>query len=151
MITPAFLETFQDSQTLTFVFHELMHGVVALPLAYIIWRKTHAWKNVLILIAFTFLIDLDHLVDYFSYYGFSWHINEVITGEFYAQIRRTFVPLHAWEWAILIGVLAKLRGWKSYYTAILFGLLPHLIFDSIIVGSFIFYSIIYRSLLGFWL
>ena len=151
MITPAFLETLKGSGILSFVFQEFLHGAAALPFAYILWRKTHTWKNVLILFAVTFLIDLDHLVDYFSYYGFSWHINEVITGEFYQQIRRTFVPLHAWEWAILIGVLAKMRGWKSYYTVILFGLLPHLIFDSIIVGSFIFYSIIYRSLLGFWL
>jgi len=149
MITLEFLETLRGSGTLSFVFQELAHGAAALPFAYILWRKTHSWKKVLILFAVTFLIDLDHLVDYFSYYGFSLHINEVITGEFYAQARRTFVPFHAWEWVILLGVLAKIRGWKSYYTAILFGLLPHLIFDSFIVGSFLFYSIIYRGIFGF--
>jgi len=148
MITQVLLETFQGHVTLSFVFHELLHGAVALPFAYILWRNTHTWKNFLILFAVVFLIDLDHLVDYFSYYGFSWHINEVITGEFYMQARSSYVPLHAWEWAILLGVLAKIRGWKSYYTAILFGLLPHLIFDSFIVGSFLFYSIFYRLIIG---
>ena len=133
------------------IVQEIIHGLFALPFALIIWYKTRSAKNVILLFVVTFLIDLDHLVDYFSFYGFSLHINEVLTGEFYEQVRRTFVPLHAWEWAILIGVLAKIRGWKSYYTAILFGLLPHLIFDSLTVASFLFYSIIYRSLLGFWL
>jgi len=131
------------------IVQEIIHGLFALPFALIIWYKTRSVKNVFLLFVVTFLIDLDHLVDYFSFYGFSLHINEVLTGEFYAEMRRTYVPLHAWEWAIILGVIAKIRGWKSYYTAILFGLLPHLIFDSIIVGSFLFYSIIFRALVGF--
>ena len=129
--------------------HGLIHALGVLPFVLFVWHKTHSFKSIFLLFVVIFLVDLDHLVDYFAYNGFSFSLLDFLFQPYFNLSQRVFVPLHAWEWAFLLGVLAKLRGWKSNYTVFGFGLLAHLIYDSLAVGSFLFYSIIYRALLGF--
>ncbi|MBU0570210.1 hypothetical protein KKB40_05560 [Patescibacteria group bacterium] len=95
------------------------------------------------------LIDVDHLVDYFAFYGFKFNLADFLRGKYFEVTQRAYVPFHAWEWVILLGMIAKNRGWKSYVTAVFFGLIPHLIYDSITQSSVSFYFIIARYLNNF--
>lgn len=123
---------------------ELIHGVFALPFAYLLWMKTGSLKKALLVEVFTYLIDLDHLWDYFAFYGAKFNLIDFLNAEYFKITHRAFVPLHAWEWGLILTGIALVRGWKSVSTLMLFSLLPHLIYDSITVGSITFYSIIYR-------
>jgi hypothetical protein len=131
------------------LFDEVMHGVFALPFVYLIWRKTKSRKLALVTFLTAYLIDIDHLVDYFAFYGFRFNLLEFLGGVHFKYTRKAFVPFHAWEWVLLLGILAKKRGWKSYVCAVVFGLIPHLIYDSISQSSIFFYSIILRSFNNF--
>ena len=128
---------------------EIFHGVFALPFAYILWKKTTSWKKGFLVIVLSYLIDLDHLLDYFSYYGLTFSLTRFLSADYFVATKRAFVLLHAWEWAGLLSIFSWKRGWKSIFTLILFAMLPHLIYDTITVRSFEFYSIIYRVGKGF--
>ena len=128
---------------------EIFHGVFALPLAYLIWVKTKSFKKAILVILLTYLIDIDHFLDYFLYYGMKININDFLSASYFEITKRAIVPFHAWEWALILAILAYKKGWASFFTILLFSLLPHLIYDSITVGSAIFYSIIYRADKGF--
>jgi len=122
---------------------EVLHGVFALPFAYLLWKKTKSKKLVLILFLTTYLVDLDHLVDYFGYFGFNFSFLEFIKADYFQKTGRSITPFHAWEWTLILAVISWKKGWKSIYTAFLFGLLPHFIFDSLTV-DFLSYSLFYR-------
>lgn len=128
--------------------HEVLHGLVALPFAYLLWKKTGSKKLVVLLFVVTYLVDLDHLVDYFSFYGFSFNLSDFLASKHFEITQRAYVPFHAWEWIVLLGIMAKSRGWKSYLTALVLGLLAHFIYDAITQRSFLFYSIAYRALVS---
>lgn len=131
--------------------HELMHGVVAIPFAVFLWGKTGLVHSVLIMFIVTYSIDLDHLVDYFSHYGFKLNFSNFLSGKYFNKKKIAYIPFHAWEWLLILGLIVLIGGysWDSYYVAIFFGLLPHYILDSINVNSFLFYSISYRVLKKF--
>lgn len=129
--------------------HELLHGVFAAPLAYLIWRKTQSKKLVILVFLSAYLIDLDHLVDYFLYYGLIISPEKFFNGEHFDATQKAYVPLHGWEFLLPLVALSKLKGWNSVYTAILFGAVSHYVLDALTQGSFLFYSIIYRSLYNF--
>lgn len=123
---------------------EFFHGVFAVPFAYLLWKRTGSWKRSLLVVILTYAIDLDHLLDYFLYYGATFNIFDFLSANYFKISQKAIVPLHAWEWGIILTIFARTRGWKSVFTIFLFSLLPHLIYDTITVKSLAFYSIIYR-------
>ncbi|KKQ38105.1 MAG: hypothetical protein US53_C0001G0010 [Candidatus Woesebacteria bacterium GW2011_GWA1_37_7] len=132
-----------------FILQEMIHGIFAIPFAYIIFIKTRSLKSALFVILLTYLLDLDHLLDYFLYFGFKFNVFDFISASYFLNTKRAIVPFHAWEWTLLLFPLSYRKGWRSVFTILLFALIPHLIYDSLVVGSFVFYSIIYRGLKGF--
>lgn len=133
----------------TVITHEVLHGFIALPFAILLYKKTHSLQLVIILYLVTYFIDLDHLVDYFILKGFVFNLYEFGTGTYFYLTDKTYEPFHAWEWIAILGIIGYKKGWKSVFTAISLGLLAHLILDSLSVGSFLFYSILYRISQGF--
>ncbi len=129
--------------------HELLHGVVASPFAYLIWKKTKSKKLVILVFLSAYLIDVDHLVDYFLYYGLVFTPEKFFYGEHFDATQKAYVPFHGWEYLIPLGVMSRLRGWNLVFTAILLGITSHYVLDALTQGSFMFYSIIYRSLYNF--
>lgn len=129
--------------------HEIIHGIVALPFALLLWKKTKSKKLVAIVFISTYLIDLDHLFDYLAFYGFRFNLFEFLNGKQFELSQKVYLPFHAWEWLVVLGIISKLRGWKSKYAAIILGILPHLLFDAIIWNHFLLYSIIYRAVNNF--
>ncbi len=130
--------------TMSLPFHEIMHGLFAIPFVVLLYKKTRSLKLVFILFAVTYFVDLDHLVDYFMVRGTEFNLREFSTGVFFLLTDKRYEPFHAWEWLIILSVISYKRGWSSIFTAITLGLLPHFILDSLSVGSILFYSIIYR-------
>lgn len=130
--------------------HEFLHILLAVPFALFLWKKTKSRKQIAILFLATIFVDLDHLIDYFAYSGFNLNILSFLSGEYFVVTHRAFTLLHAWEWIVILAVIARIRGWNSVYTAILFGLLSHIILDSIVIGRPWFYSIIFRIHRGFY-
>lgn len=143
-------EVFQETISSGLFLQEVMHGLFAIPFAALLWNKTRSSKLVILLFFVVYAVDIDHLFDYFAFYGFKkFSLLEFVSGLYFSETHQAFTPLHAWEWAGVLAILSKKRGWESYYTVVLFGYLPHLIYDSLNIGNFLFYSIIYRALVGF--
>ena len=132
----------------TLVRDEIMHVLFALVSVFVVWKKTKSRKLALTTVLVAILVDVDHLVDYFSFYGFKFNLANFLEGKYFKVTQKAYVPFHAWEWVILLGIIAKNRGWKSYFTAIALGLFAHLVYDSISQSSFLFYSIGYRALIS---
>jgi len=128
---------------------EVMHGLVTLPFALFILYKTQSVRLFLVAFLTTYLIDLDHLVDYFAFYGARFSLVEFLELDYFRLSGRAIVPFHAWEWVLLLSIKARQRGVNSVWAALAMGIFSHLIWDSITLGSAAFYFIILRSLGGF--
>jgi membrane-bound metal-dependent hydrolase YbcI (DUF457 family) len=132
-----------------FLVHEIIHFIALIPAALLIWYKTKSVKSLIVLFAAGILIDIDHLIDYFAYYGMQINALDFISADYFKYSGLAIVPFHGWEWVIITLLLAYKRGWKSVFTPIALGLLTHLIVDSINIHSFLFYSFLYRMSRGF--
>lgn len=130
------------------VTHEIMHGLFFLPFGIYLYIKTKSVKHTFIALLVTYFLDIDHLVDYFYYNGLRFDLYTFLANRYFEN-KISFVPLHGWEWLAFVSFFAYKRGWKSIYIAVAMGMLAHLLLDSITVGSFLFYSIIYRLSLIF--
>lgn len=129
---------------------EIRHGAVSAIFSIFLWSRNKSLKLALIPIFVTYMIDFDHLFDYFLYYGFNFNPVDYIRMDYFKNTARAVVPLHAWEWLFVISALAwQKRTWKSWQAAIALGLLSHLIWDSYTVGNPSFYVIIYRAIKSF--
>ena len=129
--------------------HEIVHGLIALPFAYFLWRKTRNTRLVALLFFVTYFVDTDHLVDYFAYFGFVVDVPQMLAMKFFDASGHIYVPLHGWEYLIVLGILTWKKGWKSLWAAILLGLSAHYIWDSIAVWNPLFYSLLMRASTGF--
>lgn len=131
------------------LFHEAMHTVFALPFAAIIWKKSKNIKLVTLVFLVAYLIDLDHLFDYWGYFGLEFDLVKFIKMDYFSGPGKAFIPFHGWEWLIILAYFSFKKGWKSYLTPLSLGVFSHLIWDAISVGSILFYFFSYRALMGF--
>lgn len=112
------------------ILHELTHFIVGSVLAVLFWRRFHKWTAVFTIFAATFLLDLDHLFDYFYFtqnFRFWEYFGRV---DFFTVSNKSFVPVHSWEMAILLGIL----GWVKrlpIVLAISLALMGHLVVDQL--------------------
>lgn len=126
---------------------EIKHGLVSFVFASIFFYKTKNIKLSALIIFITYIIDSDHLVDYFLYYGLAdFSFTKFLTFDYFKNTGRAIVPFHAWEWVLLISLLAsqQTQKYKVFLYAIAAGIFAHLCWDMMTVGSFRFYSILYR-------
>lgn len=110
--------------------HEIIHLLVAFSLSFIVFRKFRSLKLIIILFIVTFLVDLDHIYDYFHFTG------NLSFWEYFAKIdvfstsQQAFVLAHSWELVIILGVW----GWRRRQPAILvvsIALAGHLLVDQL--------------------
>lgn len=145
----SFVSAFQYAFASGLLINELGHALVALPAVFILWKKTHSVKHSLLPFFVAYILDIDHLIDYWGYYGFGFDPLKFVMLNYFKGPGRGLVIFHAWEWVIILAYISYKRGWKSFITAFTLGLLMHIIWDSITVGSVLFYSIIYKYHTGF--
>jgi len=127
--------------------HEAMHGLVSFVFVVLIWLKTKSLKYSIVPLIVTYAIDLDHLVDYFLYFGPTFSALEFVNLRYFINTSRAVVPLHGWEWAFFLLALSwQEKTFKSFKFVIAVGIFSHLILDSYNIGSVLFYSFTFRAL-----
>lgn len=130
------------------IWHEAEHSLFALPFAILLYYKTKpknkVWKYIGILFFVAYFLDLDHLFDYFVYYGFHFSLLDFFRMKYFTPGAISLVPFHGWEWVLILGYLAQKKKWKTILTPIVFGMLSHVILDAFNVESVLFYSIVFR-------
>lgn len=97
-----------------------------------------------------FLIDLDHVLEYFFVFGLNFNFSRFFSGWQFLKSDTIYLIFHAWEWVFLILVLAlilrSLRNLKIFLLILSLALAVHLISDSLINNYPLrFYTISYRA------
>ncbi len=132
------------------LFSEVGHGLMAIPFAYFLWKKSKSPKKVAILYLATYFIDLDHLIEYFQYYGLHFDLLEFFELDFFRALGKAILPLHGWEWVLLLFFIGRRKKWKSVYWAVALGFGAHLLWDTLSNGfPAAFYFISWRAGNGF--
>ena len=100
-----------------------------------------------------FLIDLDHLLEYFLFYGWQFNFWHFIEGREFVLSNQIHLWFHAWEYIPIILIFACLTRRKSlsaFFVALALGGLVHLVSDSFINNyPFRNYSLLYRYQINF--
>ena len=129
--------------------HELLHGLVTAPFAYLIYINTGSSFYALTSIVASYLIDADHLFDYFLFYGAKISPKKFFKMDYFKISKKAYVPLHGWEWLALLVIINIGKEWGSVERILLMAYIPHMVLDTINVGSVKFYSLIYRASISF--
>jgi len=101
-----------------------------------------------------FLIDLDHVLEYFFVYGLNFNLIYFLQGRQFLISDQIQLWFHAWEYVIILLIFAYLFKKRNIVKAVLVTLAlaigVHLATDSIINHyQPQFYSLSYRASLGF--
>jgi hypothetical protein len=76
-----------------------------------------------------FLIDVDHVVDYFREYGFRGDVKEFFRVFYETRFKKLLLLFHAWEWVAGLSVLAWISGRNEIILGLLIGAGQHLLLD----------------------
>lgn len=135
------------------------HVITSLILGYIVWKffGLNDRKSLLIALFFTFLggvlIDIDHFIDHYLAFGFTFNYDYFIAGEYFLKSNKAYVFFHAFEYVVIASIFAiflKDRKIKMIFCGLALGMLSHLLIDSFLFPNSIEgYSILYRLLNGF--
>jgi hypothetical protein len=98
-------------------FHELTHVVLSVLVGTIIWQRLHTNISVFFA-AFIggFLIDLDHLLDYFLAFGAKFNLTYFLKGYAFLKTDKIYVFFHSWELVIIFFLLFLLLSNNSFPT-----------------------------------
>jgi hypothetical protein len=126
---------------------------LAVGVIYLVGRKYFSRKNVFIGLISAFFIDIDHLFDYFLYYGFKFNLMEFLDGSYFQFTRRVILPLHSIELAtflLLTWVFIRKKEKYSWLLFLVVGLFVHLVFDMYSNRMpWYAYALLYRVATGF--
>ena len=81
-----------------------------------------------------FLVDIDHLIDYFREYGFRTDIREFLRIFYETRFRKLYLVFHSWELIFTLLLLAWLSGRNEVLFGLSAGVLQHLILDQFANG-----------------
>ncbi|HZJ41203.1 MAG TPA: hypothetical protein VFD16_02990 [Candidatus Saccharimonadales bacterium] len=134
------------------VLHLFIHFFLAVLVGcYFGLRFKHLWLGIILGIVGGVLIDFDHVLEYFFFYG--WHFNFVyfIESRQFLLTDKVRIFFHAWEYFPLLLLIAylvrKKQILKMIFLTLAFAGLVHLITDVCINGyRFQYYSLTYRAL-----
>jgi len=134
-----------------FPIHIYLHFLIAVLLGYGTGRYfKQPWLCLIVALLGGFLIDLDHVLEYFLIFGPHFNFHYFIQGREFLVSGKIYLLLHAWEWVLLLGVLAWLLRRQKKAAAIIITLALamgiHLVSDCLI-NQYPpqFYSLIYRA------
>lgn len=134
----------------SFLLHELSHLTIGLIVGFILnffFKK----KNLIFLaLAISILVDIDHLFDYFLYYGLSLH-SPISGSNYFCLSGKLYILLHAWEYLPLILFLALyFKKLKAFLITIFLSLAGHYFLDQFTNSIYpLGYLLIYRLVNNF--
>lgn len=130
--------------------HLMIHFSLAVLVGFLIGQLCHwRWGGLVGGILGGFLIDLDHVLEYFLVLGWRFNFNDFIDGRQFLISDRVHLYFHAWEYIPLllltVYILRKKRALIIILLALTFSGFVHLISDCFINNYPLRnYSIIYR-------
>lgn len=114
-----------------FIFDEIAHLFLTLLISVFIYLKFHSFILVLVCLLFGFFIDLDHLFDYFSYFGLKFRFEDFRdTRKYMDPSGKVFVPLHGWEFVLVFWILGRAIGYHGLPWAMSISYFIHLLWDN---------------------
>ena len=135
------------------------HIIFSLLAGFIAWmlfaKGNKKWLTIALIFALIsgVVIDIDHLFDYFLAVGPSFAYNLFINRQTYLQTGKMYILLHAFEYVavlIFLTLYAKNKKTKMIITALMLGLLFHLLTDIVLFSlPFTTYFITYRIITNF--
>jgi hypothetical protein len=136
--------------------HILIHISLSFLAGFVVWRAlkegiTGYFQVFLVFFSALVLgvaVDFDHFIDYFLAFGFSFNSDYFISGYQFLKSDRLYVLLHAWEYVVILAILAfliKNKLAKAMFFSLALGLFFHLSADVLIDNvPARTYSIIFR-------
>ncbi|QQG52546.1 MAG: hypothetical protein HY931_04495 [Candidatus Falkowbacteria bacterium] len=131
--------------------HLFIHFALAALIGYYFGRRfNHIWLGLILGIIGGFLIDLDHVLEYFLFYGLHFNFTYFIESRQFLLTDKIRLFFHAWEYFPVLLLIAWLgrrqQILKMVFLTLAFAGLIHLITDVVINGySLPYYSIAYRA------
>lgn len=134
---------------------ELQHFLLTLAIALLLFWRYRDWRLIPVCFFFGFLIDVDHLFDYFAYYGLSFNLSRFFDVCSYIEpAGKIYVLLHGWEYVVLFWLIARWFGKRRNLRGLEWAVsLPY--FGHLLIDNFSFshhplaYSLIFRLLNNF--
>lgn len=118
------------------------HFILTFLLACFFRWLTGGWLWPILAFAGGILIDLDHFVDHFLYYGFRFDLKDFFVSR-YLTSGKCYIPLHSWEVIALMWLISVRVSW---ITPVVSGMLLHVLTDYAFRFRSVpsFFSLIYR-------
>jgi len=127
---------------------ELLHLLLSIIIASIIYVFIYQSYLVFVFsIIWGFLIDLDHIIDFWLKYPFSFNLKDFFTGKQFKESWKAYILFHSWEYVIVwIIIFFWLKDDIKYLVlSLICSLFMHIILDIITNKSnFTWYSIVNR-------
>jgi len=128
------------------VIEHLFPSLIIGFLGYFIWGNS----QLIICALFTgWLIDIDHLIDYFLCFGIKFPLKDFFSAKYFIQNRKIIVFLHSWEFVflwILFCLFLNKKDW-ALVGAFSWGfhlLMDHKVYDLHPFAYFLSYRIIHK-------
>ncbi len=140
---------------MNFLKDELIHLILALIIGVFFYLKRRDWRLILGALIFGFFVDVDHLFDYFLYFGLKFKLSDFLNVTTYMMsAEKIYVLFHGWEFVIPLWLGGKWLGKRfkirDLEWVISFAYLGHLFWDNFGISAHpLAYSFIYRLLNGF--
>lgn len=128
-----------------FITHEIFHLIISLLIGFWFFIKKHNFRYLAVSIIVSLGLDIDHLFDYFHYFGLTI-VNPITGPDFFCLSGKLLVPFHSWELVILGFLLGMFfRRWRSVFLMLSVVILGHLLLDQFSYHMYpLAYSFLYR-------
>lgn len=136
--------------TTNLIVHEALHFLIALIVATFVFWRYRDWRLIPSCFVPGFLVDLDHFLDYFLYFGLNFNWSHLLNVHAYMEpAGKIYVILHGWEFIPLFWLIGRWIGRKKKVKGLEWALslsyLGHLLLDNFSFTHHpLSYSFLYR-------
>ncbi|MGB2662017.1 MAG: hypothetical protein WBD04_06505 [Candidatus Omnitrophota bacterium] len=124
-----------------------LHAVFTLLLAWFFYRLTGGWLWPALAVLGGIFIDVDHLIDYFLYYGYRFNLKDFIAYNYMAS-GKIYIVFHSIELITVIWIFSLVFSWAIPLAS---GMTLHILIDAFFSHRTtpLFLFLIYRWRKGF--
>ncbi len=107
------------------------HITISLFFSAFLFAITKSWIISTSSLISGFLIDCDHVLDYFWGFRKRFRVKEFFNDHYNGEIKFIMVIFHSWELLVLLSICALLIGWNPWIIGITIGFTQHVVVDQI--------------------
>ena len=126
------------------------HVVVSSIVSAFVWAFFKSFGCAAISFASGVLIDLDHVIDYYASYGFTFKAKKIYNICLELKLKKLYLILHSYELIALLWIIIYVFSLSNLWKAIAIGFTQHIILDQITNPiNTLGYFLTYRFIKGF--